>query len=189
MSDIVRTFIAIEIPENILSDIRELQQNLRHFGIDIRWIRPENIHLTLKFLGDVPAANIDGIFRAISKAAEKVSSISLKAKGIGMFPGIKHPRVLWVGLDGQLDDLMRLQKTVDANLKDMGFPLERRPFKGHLTIGRIKVKLNTKTFGDALTTFGNFETQTFTADKITVFKSELKPQGAVYTRLAIAPLA
>jgi 2'-5' RNA ligase len=183
MPDTIRTFIAVEIPENITSGIRELQQGLKDYGIDIRWIRPENIHLTLKFLGDVEAADIDKISGAISKTVDGVASIPLKAKGVGVFPGIKSPRVLWVGLTGQLELLINLQKTLDEKLKGIGFPTEKRPFKGHLTIGRIKAKMDTKKLGGALITFRNFESETFIADKIILFKSELKPQGAVYTNL------
>ncbi len=188
MSKTLRTFIAVEIPENIISGIRDLQQDLKAYGVDIRWIRPENIHLTLKFLGDVPAADIDNIFGAISGTAEGISSIPLQAKGIGVFPGVKRPRVLWVGLTGQLELLTRLQKILDANLKDIGFPPEKRPFKGHLTIGRIKTKMDSKIFVDALMAFRSFESETFVADRIVLFKSELKPSGAVYTDLASATL-
>jgi 2'-5' RNA ligase len=186
--DTIRTFIAVEIPENITSGIRELQQDLKDYGIDIRWIRPENIHLTLKFIGDVQSDDIDNISGAISTTAKGVSSIPLQAKGIGVFPGVKRPRVLWVGLTGQLELLTKLQKTLDANLKGIGFPPEKRPFKGHLTIGRIKTKMNSKTFVDALLAFRSFESETFVADRIVLFKSELKPNGAVYTKLASATL-
>jgi RNA 2',3'-cyclic 3'-phosphodiesterase len=186
--DTLRTFIAVEIPENIISGIRDLQQDLKAFGVDIRWIRPENIHLTLKFLGDVPAADIDNIFEVISGTAEGISSIPLQAKGIGVFPGVKRPRVLWVGLTGQLELLTRLQKILDANLKGIGFPPEKRPFEGHLTIGRIKTKSDSKIFVDALMAFRSFESETFVADRIVLFKSELKPSGAVYTDLASATL-
>jgi 2'-5' RNA ligase len=188
MPDTIRTFIAVEIPGNITSSIRGLQQGLKDYGVDMRWIRPENIHITLKFLGNVGAADTDKISGAIYKTTDGVASISLKAKGIGVFPGIKRPRVLWVGLFGQLESLMRLQQTLDENLKAIGFPEEKRPFKGHLTIGRIKGKMNNKIFVDALTAFSHFESETFIADKIILFKSELKPQGAVYANLASASL-
>lgn len=188
MHDTVRTFIAVKIPENITSGLGDLQQGLKHHEIDIRWVRPENIHLTLKFLGDVQTKDIDNISRAITRTADGIATISLKAKGIGVFPGIKRPRVLWVGLTGQLEFLMQLQQTLDSNLKDIGLLQEKRPFKGHLTIGRIKTRMNAKKLGDALIAFRNFETETFIADKIILFKSELKPQGAVYTQLASAPL-
>ena len=188
MSDTIRTFIAVEIPENITAGIRELQQGLKNYGFDIRWVRPENIHLTLKFLGHVQSADIENIFSAISRTVVGIASIPLQAKGLGVFPGIKRPRIIWVGLTGQLELLMRLQKTLDANLKNIGFPPEKRPFKGHLTIGRIKAKMNSKTFGDALIAFRKFESETFIVDKIILFKSELKPKGAVYTNLVSAAL-
>jgi RNA 2',3'-cyclic 3'-phosphodiesterase len=183
MPDTIRTFIAVEIPDNITSAIRELQQGLKDYGVDIRWIRPENIHLTLKFLGDVRAADIDNIYEAISRTVDGIAAIPLKAKGIGVFPGIKRPRVLWVGLTGQLESLMKLQKMLDSNLKGIGFPQEKRSFKGHLTIGRINTIMPGKKFGDALMAFRNFESEAFIAHKIILFKSELKPQGAVYTLL------
>jgi 2'-5' RNA ligase len=188
MPDTIRTFIAVEIPEYIISSIRGLQQGLKDYGIDMGWIRPENIHITLKFLGNVEAADINKIYGAIYNTTDGVASISLKAKGVGVFPGIIRPRVLWVGLTGQLEFLMRLQQTLDENLKAIGFPKEKRPFKGHLTIGRIKAKINNKIFVDALRAFSHFESETFIADKIILFKSELKPQGAVYTNLASASL-
>ncbi len=186
MSKTIRTFIAIEIPGNIISKIRELQEGIKKYSFKIRWVRPENIHLTLKFLGDIEAVNIDEIAEAISKTVKGYTSISLKAKGIGVFPGIKRPRVLWVGLTDQSESLVRLQKTLDENLQALGFPREKRPFRGHLTMGRIKDNIDVKKFGDALMAFRDFETETFTASQLVLYKSELKPSGAVYTELASA---
>ncbi len=131
---------------------------------------------------------IDEIAEAVSRTVEEYPPISLKAKGIGVFPGIKRPRVLWVGLTGQLEFLVRLHKTLDENLKVLDFPREKRPFKGHLTMGRIKDKIDVKKFGDALMAFRRFETEEFTAGRLILYKSELKPSGAVYTKLASASL-
>ena len=94
MSKSIRTFIAIEIPDNIISRFRELQDGIKVYDFKIRWVRPENIHLTLKFLGDVEAGKIDEIAETISKTVDGYTPISLKAKGIGVFPGMKRPRVL-----------------------------------------------------------------------------------------------
>ncbi|MFO7555107.1 MAG: RNA 2',3'-cyclic phosphodiesterase [Desulfobacterales bacterium] len=188
MSDNLRTFIAIDIPGNILSEIRELQEGIKDYGFKIRWVRPESIHLTLKFLGDIKAVKINEIAEAISKTVVRYTPISLQAKGVGVFPGIKRPQVLWVGLAGQLEPLVSLQKTLDENLETIGFPMEKRPFKGHLTMGRMKAKIDVKKFGDVLMTFRSFESEAFTADRIILYKSELKPSGAVYTELASASL-
>jgi len=188
MLDNLRTFIAIDIPGNILSEIRELQEGIKDYGFKIRWVRPESIHLTLKFLGDIKAVKINEIAEAISKTVVRYTPISLQAKGVGVFPGIKRPQVLWVGLAGQLEPLVSLQKTLDENLETIGFPMEKRPFKGHLTMGRMKAKIDVKKFGDVLMTFRSFESEAFTADKIILYKSELKPSGAVYTELASASL-
>lgn len=188
MSDNLRTFIAIDIPGNILSEIRELQEGIKDYGFKIRWVRPESIHLTLKFLGDIKAVKINEIAEAISKTVVRYTPISLQAKGVGVFPGIKRPQVLWVGLAGQLEPLVSLQKTLDENLETIGFPVEKRPFKGHLTMGRMKAKIDVKKFGDVLMTFRSFESEAFTADRIILYKSELKPSGAVYTELASASL-
>jgi 2'-5' RNA ligase len=188
MSNIIRTFIAVEIPEKVISSIARVQEGIKNYGFKIRWVRPESIHLTLKFLGNIEAADTENIGRAVFEASKEYTPLSLQAKGIGVFPGIKRPRVVWVGITGQLETLVRLQKTLDKNLEAIGFPKEKRPFKGHLTLGRIKKKIDTNTFIEALDTFGNFETETFTADRVVLYKSELKASGAVYTKLMSARL-
>jgi 2'-5' RNA ligase len=188
MSNIIRTFIAVEIPEKIISSIARVQEGIENYGFKIRWVRPKSIHLTLKFLGNIEAADTENVGRAVLEASKEYTPLSLQAKGIGVFPGIKRPRVVWVGIAGQLETLVGLQKTLDKNLEAIGFPKEKRPFKGHLTLGRIKKKIDTNTFIEALDTFGNFETETFTADRVVLFKSELKASGAVYTKLMSARL-
>jgi len=188
MSKTIRTFIAIEIPKTVISKIRELQGVIKAYGFKIRWVRAENIHLTLKFLGDIEEIKINEIAEAVSKTAEKHSPISLKAKGIGVFPGIKRPHVLWVGLSGQLEALIKLQQTLDENLIALGFSSEERPFKGHLTMGRIKDRIDVKKLGDALMAFRRFESETFTTGQIILYKSELTPSGAIYTKLASASI-
>jgi 2'-5' RNA ligase len=188
MSKTIRTFIAIEIPGAVISKIRELQEGIRTYGLKIRWVRAENIHLTIKFLGDVEEVKINEISETVSKTVEGFAPILIQAKGVGAFPGVKRPRVLWVGLSGQLETLVRLQRTLDENLSVLGLPIEKRPFKGHLTMGRIKDKIDVRKFADALMAFRGFESETFAAGRIILYKSELKPSGAVYTRLTSASL-
>ncbi|MEA3436991.1 MAG: RNA 2',3'-cyclic phosphodiesterase, partial [Thermodesulfobacteriota bacterium] len=139
-SDTIRAFIAIELPEEITAFIRKIQEGLRSYGFKARWVRPENVHLTLKFLGDINNEEIKKVGDAIISAASENSSMSLGAKGIGFFPGVKRSRVIWTGIAGQTKELTDLQKTLDGKLETIGFPKEKRPFKGHLTIARIKRK-------------------------------------------------
>ena len=183
MSNTIRTFIAIELPEKIIYTISKVQEEIKSYGLKIRWVRPENIHLTLKFLGDIKTADTEKVARAVSESATGYPALSLAVKGIGVFPGIKKPRVLWLGISKQLDLLTALQKTLDEKLEAMGFPKEKRPFRGHLTLGRIKSVIDPKTLHDVLKEFIHFESEPFFADRIILYKSDLKPIGAVYTKL------
>lgn len=183
MSNTIRTFIAIELPEKIIYTISKVQEEIKSYGLKIRWVRPENIHLTLKFLGDIKTADTEKVARAVSESATGYPALSLAVKGIGVFPGIKKPRVLWLGISKQLDLLTALQKTLDEKLEAMGFPKEKRPFRGHLTLGRIKSVIDPKTLHDVLKEFIQFESEPFFADRIILYKSDLKPNGAVYTKL------
>ncbi len=183
MSHTIRTFIAFELPKNIISSISKVQEGIRSYGLKARWVCPENIHVTLKFLGNIKEADIEKIGGVIFESAKEYAPISLTAKGIGVFPGIKRPRVIWVGIRGETDLLVGLQKRLDEKLETIGFQPENRPFKGHLTLARIKKKINSKRLIDAIKEFGEFESETFIADKLLLFKSELKPTGSVYTKL------
>lgn len=188
MSDTMRTFIAFELPGNIITAIREVQESIKSYGFRVRWVRPENIHLTLKFLGNINEAEIEKIGRAILDTVKEYSPILLSAKGIGVFPGVKQPRVIWVGITGQMDSLLKMQKVLDDRLEAIGFSRENRPFKGHLTLGRVKGKIDSKRLVKAMEDFQGFESEPFTADQIILFKSELKPTGSVYTKLLSASL-
>ena len=179
----IRTFIAIELPEKIIYTISKVQEEIKSYGLKIRWVRPENIHLTLKFLGDIQEADTEKVARAVSESVTGYHPISIAVKGIGVFPGIKRPRVIWLGISKQLDLLTGLQKTLDEKLEAIGFPKEKRPFRGHLTMGRLKDKIDPKRLNDVLKEFNKFESGYFIADRIILYKSELKPKGAVYTKL------
>jgi len=183
MSETIRTFIAIELPEAVLSHIEKVQKGIKSCGFKASWVQTKGIHLTLKFLGNIAASDAEKVGEAMSETAKAHRPISLSAKGIGVFPGIKKPRVIWVGLSGDTHPLIQMQKNLDENLQCLGFPKEDRPFKGHLTLARIKESIDAAKLLEAMNKFGSFESEKFTADKIILFKSELKPSGAVYTKL------
>jgi 2'-5' RNA ligase len=139
--------------------------------------------LTLKFLGNTDAADIDKIVAAMVLATKDCAVVSLAAKRIGVFPDVRRPRVIWAGLSGQLEILQDIQRTLDGHLADLGFPKETRGFKAHLTLGRVKGKIARNHLKDAIDKLNEFESKSFDVNRIILFKSELRPSGAVYTQL------
>ena len=188
MSDTIRAFIAIKLPENIIASIGKIQEDLRSDGFKVKWVRPENIHLTLKFLGNINRADTEKIGSKISESVKTSAPLSLNAKGIGVFPNIKRPRVIWTGVAEQRNQLAGLQRRLDGHLESIGFAKEKRPFKGHLTIARIKQRIDSNRLMHAMKKYAEFESETFIINEIVLFKSELNPTGAVYTPLMSAPL-
>ena len=183
MSETFRAFIAIDLPESIRSFLSEAQEALKLYGFRVKWVRPQNIHLTLKFLGNTAIADTGKIAAAMALAARNCPVVSLAAKGVGVFPDVRRPRVIWAGLDGQLEVLANLQQTLDAHLADLGFPGETRAFKSHLTLGRVKGKIASDRMIAAIDKLKEFESESFETHQIILFKSELRPSGAVYTKV------
>ncbi len=188
MTQTLRTFIAIKLPNAVTAAISEVQEGMRSHGVKLRWVKPENVHLTLKFLGDVPKDDIEKIQSLMYDSAAACTPISLFAKGIGVFPGIKRPRVVWVGVSGELEALIGLKSRLEEGLEDLGFEKEKRSFKSHLTLGRVKGRVEPKQLGDVIKKYEGFRSETFCAENVVLYQSELKPTGAVYTALARVPL-
>lgn len=171
------------MPENIITCLENVQHALKRCGLDIRWVKPRNIHLTLRFLGDIPEEMCRPVETAIEAASCDFTPLMLSLKGLGVFPGIKKARVIWAGLSGETEALINFQHTLESQLAQMGIKKEPRSFKAHLTLGRIKRKIDPARLLDAVRTCCDFEPESFRADHIILFKSELKPTGAVYTPL------
>jgi RNA 2',3'-cyclic 3'-phosphodiesterase len=184
MDEKIRTFIAIRLPETVLRGIGKVQDQLRKSGFSIRWVRMEGMHLTLKFLGNVDKGMVDVIRSALEESAKGVAPFVLRAKGIGVFPGLKRPRVVWIGVSGDVEVLSLLQSRLEACLEAQGFARETRRFKGHLTLGRAKGLVEQNKLQKALEKFRAFETESFSVDSVSLFQSTLRPQGAIHTRLA-----
>jgi 2'-5' RNA ligase len=183
MSDTFRAFIAIDLPESVKSFLSKAQEALKPYGFRVKWVRPQNIHLTLKFLGDTATADTDKIAEAMKLAARNCPIVSLTAIGIGVFPNVRRPRVIWAGLKGQLETLANLQQTLDAHLADLGFARDTRAFKSHLTLGRVKGKIASDRVKAAIDKLKEFESEPFETKQVILFKSELQPDGAVYTKV------
>jgi 2'-5' RNA ligase len=184
----IRTFIAFKLPDDLLSALGRVQEGLKTKGFAAKWVRPQNIHLTLKFLGNIEVAQVDPIARRLTDAARGCGPLLLGAKGIGVFPHIRQPRVIWAGLAGDVKRVGDLQRSIDAALSEIGFKKEKRSFKGHLTLGRFNSRMDSRQVAQALETYAQFETEPFTAYQVVLFKSELKPTGAVYSKLKHIPL-
>lgn len=189
MTGSVRAFIAVAVPQPILAALRDAQAVLRRSGLKMRWVPAENIHLTLKFLGDIPLTDVDGIRGVMAESAARYTPFSLCVKGMGVFPGIRKPRILWMGIGGERTTLMALHKTMETGLACIGFPEEARPFKSHLTLGRIKGRTEARKLGDAIRQFDGYASEPFAVDRIHLVKSDLKTAGAEYTRLFSTGLA
>lgn len=188
MSEKIRAFIAIPLPESILKAISAAQEKLRRTALGIRWVRPEGIHLTLKFLGNISPTDVSHVQSAIEQTTRAFRPFTLKAKGIGVFPDFRRPRVIWLGITGDLEILHALQRDLESELKSHGFEKEKRPFKGHLTLGRIRNRLDRDKLSKALQELEDFETGSFRADSVVLFRSKLHPGGAVYSKIAEAAL-
>ncbi len=188
MSEKLRAFIAISLPESVLQAIVNAQETLKGSGLKIRWVRKEGIHLTIKFLGDIDRADVERIHSAMQQATQAFSPLVLQGEGVGVFPDLKRPRVVWAGVSGEIEALRFLQRELEDQLDGLGFPKEKRSFRGHLTLGRIKGRMNGIKLGEALRALGDFRTTPFTAQSVVLFQSDLRPDGAVYSRLAEAAL-
>ena len=183
MVDTFRAFVAIDLPNSVRSALGEAQETLKSYGFGVKWVRPESIHLTLKFLGNTATADTDKIVEAMTQAARDCPVVALAAKGIGVFPDVSRPRVIWAGLSGEIEILANLQQTLDDQLADLGFPRETRAFKSHLTLGRVKGKIASGRMRTAIDELKTFESESFEVNQVILFKSELRPTGAVYTKV------
>lgn len=187
-TDRIRAFVAFKTPEAVSAHIRGVQMAVSSCGIDMRWIPPEKVHLTLKFLGDIPGTNLERILSVMEDAVRETPPLRLAAKGIGVFPGLRKPRVLWIGLNGDTAALIDLQHRLDDGLTTIGFQREPRAFKAHLTIGRARGPVDPKRLVSLMETAGAAESSPFSLDRLILFQSELFPSGPVYTELKEAAL-
>ncbi len=181
----MRAFIAIELPDELIEKLGVIQDKLIEKSFktgDISWPKPENIHLTLKFLGDIDPEKVEEIQTALQKAAEDIPPFQLSAGGIGAFPDLKAPRIIWVGIK-ESEGLARLQKNIDARLVESGFEKENRPFQPHLTLCRIKSHSAGRTIGKAAEALDHGGDTVFKIETFVLFKSELSPKGAKYSAL------
>ncbi len=191
--DYIRAFVAIELNDDLRSALGKAQARLRKARVSYigRWVAPDSIHLTLSFLGDVAPSRIAQISQVLETACLSVPTFSIALSGLGCFPHPQRPRVIWIGVTGDLVPLEQLQRKVETGLQDLGFAPERRRFQPHLTLARIKDSASPSERGELANWMEATKAPSsppMMVSELSLIRSELRPSGAVYTRLAAVPL-
>jgi 2'-5' RNA ligase len=184
----IRCFVAIELPEGLKLELAKLQSQLKMASrASVKWVDTKGIHLTLKFLGNVEASRIPTIVEAVAQARQGIAPFHLEVAGTGVFPGQKQPRVVWVGLRGDVQTLLRLQERLEAALVPLGFASESRSFTPHITLGRVRPEgqaAEKQNLAQAIISTTFEATTPLEVKAVNLIKSQLTPSGAIYTRLA-----
>jgi RNA 2',3'-cyclic 3'-phosphodiesterase len=184
-----RSFFAVELSTEIAAGVRRIQGGLRERMLGVSWVRPEGIHLTLRFLGEVDPDRIEGIASKAEECVKGRGPFIIGIRGCGGFPNARHPRVIWIGVDDPSGELKGLQATVEKGMEEMGFTREERDYNPHLTIGRLRSGKSSTGVAQALEAMKEDNLGTMEVREICLFRSHLKPTGAEYTKLKVIPLS
>jgi len=184
----VRSFIAIELPDELKLGLTQLEAQLKMSKQPwVKWVDPYSIHLTLKFLGSIAIDRISEITRAMEEAIQGISPFHLEVKELGVFPNLRRVQVAWVGISGEVDKLSQLQQHLESNLAHLGFAPETRPFTPHLTLARLRNRASLderQSFGQLIATTRFEVTYTIKVDAISLMKSQLTREGAIYNQIS-----
>lgn len=182
----IRTFIAIDVPDDIRAAIEEAQARLKraHVSVRISWTKIDNVHITLQFLGYIGESLIDPIKSGLQTVAGENQPFDLSLQGVGVFPNETKPRVIWVGCDDAAGRLKALARSVQAAMQPLGFEQERREFSAHLTLGRIRVPRPDVALTRAIESLKNTAFGTLRIEAIHLFESQLHPDGSIYSKLS-----
>jgi RNA 2',3'-cyclic 3'-phosphodiesterase len=184
----MRSFIAIEIPDEIKKGMAEIQLRLKGQGVDASWTRPEGIHLTLKFLGEVLEAKVPEIQASLTEAAARRGGFRLEVTGVGTFPDPKNARVVWIGVSDGSGKLAALETAVEEAMAGIGFEREARKFIPHLTLGRIRYIRSPDLWLRSLDAVKDARLPAFEVRTVSLMKSELTRSGALYTNMGDSEL-
>ncbi|TET12899.1 MAG: RNA 2',3'-cyclic phosphodiesterase [Dehalococcoidia bacterium] len=188
----VRAFIAIELPNSVKSTLSQLQDDLKQSDhAPVKWIDSGSIHLTLKFLGNIAVGTTAELTRAISEAARGIAPFRLELGELGVFPNLRAPRVVWIGLGGEIGTLSVIQENIESALIPLGFSPERRAFSPHLTLGRVRERASPeerRRLGEAVSSLKMGAKLSFTVASLSLMRSRLTREGAVYSCLSSVAL-
>jgi len=185
----IRLFLAFELPPDIKRVITEVSRTGRELPLGLRWIKSDNIHLTMVFMGNVLEEKIQSIGETAKRVCARTDPFDVSPGGLGFFGNRRHPRVLWMGLNGDIYRMGRFRDALQKSLKPFGIKMERRPFKPHLTLGRFKKGARPWPHLDhMISEYANLRGRACSLENLVLFKSDLTPGGAVYTKLDVWPL-
>lgn len=184
---LIRTFLAVELPQRVKSTVLNLQTTVQTKPKVLKWVKMDNIHLTLRFIGPTPEREVPRISAEVKKAVARHNDLSLFISGTGVFPKPQRPRVLWLGADGEVQKLKNLVNDINNELEKLGFPAEEREYSPHITIGRIRYP---QKITPDVTNFLNSEYDPIEVkvQSVRFFQSDLVPGGPIYSILGIYQL-
>jgi 2'-5' RNA ligase len=188
----IRSFIAIELPGELKQALARIQDKLKAASrTPVKWVDPGNVHLTLKFLGDIDTGITGSITLALEEAAQGMHPFGIEVSGLGVFPDTKRVQVIWIGLSGELEKLGSLQKRIEERLVPLGFPKEKRPFTPHLTIARVRDYARTDDrlkLGQLIASTNFMEHYKININAIQLMRSQLTREGPIYTKISTTTL-
>ena len=180
----IRSFLAFELPYEIKNIVLDVSKDARKSLLNVKWVKVDNIHLTVVFMGNIRGEDITHIKLAVKKVCMEFGPFEISLKGSGVFPNSRRPRVLWLGLDGEIKRMSFLRDNLQKRLKDFGVEQEKRIFRPHLTLGRFrKGGGNDFSLDDILSKYKDVESPPCRLNEVVLYKSELRPEGAKYTKL------
>ena len=181
----LRTFIAIEIDPPHKQKLTNLISTLKQSDSEVKWVNGTQMHLTLKFLGNIEETKVQEISDALTSIANSTREFTITLSNIGTFPNVKRPRVIWIGIDKGKNELKLLAGQIETELEKLGFPKETRDFKSHLTLGRVRSPKNLKNLTKLLTEVSFQSESAIKINKLILFQSTLTPKGAIYKKITL----
>ncbi|MBU2498127.1 MAG: RNA 2',3'-cyclic phosphodiesterase, partial [Proteobacteria bacterium] len=186
----IRSFLAFELPPVIKGIVERVSREVRTSPLEASWVKPENIHLTIVFLGNIETEEIESVGGAVQKVCMEHRPFPLSLKPMGCFPNSRRPRVIWLGLEGDLERMSRFRDEIQQELKPFGIKEEERPLKPHLTLGRFKKPNRMEAqLNKLMSYYADLSSPVCSLHELILFKSDLRPGGAVYTKMKSFPLA
>jgi len=187
----IRSFIAIELSEELKQALHRLQEQLKSGQVPAKWVDPDSMHLTLKFLGNINTEKIESITVAMSEAVKGIHPAQIASGKLGVFPNPRRVQIVWVGLNDEVSILRELHQRIETNFKPLGFTAETRPFTPHLTLARVRdyaTPEQRQTLGRLITSTDITFTHRMNIDSVHLMKSQLTPGGAIYTKISTVTL-